>query len=152
MGVEGNAKTEETGAMVPEQNALLKLMMLTSAADGALSERELGAIADLCRTLPVFAGLNYEDVIAVSADTSAMLDHEDGVDHLLEEARTALPERLHPTAYALAVEIAVSDRALKQEELRLLDMIATQFSVDPVTRASVEESARVRHRKLDAGA
>ena len=38
-------------------------------------------------------------------------------------AVAAIPERLHDTAYALAVEVAVVDLQLPQEELRLLEMI-----------------------------
>ena len=57
-----------------------------------------------------------------------------------------LPDRLHDTAYALAVEVAVVDLRLPQEELRLLEMIRDRLKADRLVTAAIEASARARMR------
>ena len=59
----------------------------------------------------------------------------------------AIPQRLHDTAYALAVEVAAVDLRLEQEELRLLEMIRDRLELDGLTAAAIEASARARLRR-----
>ena len=131
----------------PEQRTLLNLMLMMSAADSNLREVELSAIGDLIRTLPVFSGVDTEDLARASQDLATLLDVEDGIDRAVADVQ-ALPAPLHETAYALAVEIAVADSRTSQEELRLLEVLREEIGVDPLMRAAIEASARVRHRRL----
>jgi hypothetical protein len=71
-----------------------------------------------------------------------------GLDGVLDAAVAALPERLHDTAYALAVEVAVVDVQLPQEELRLLEMVRDRLEVDRLVTAAIEASARARMRRI----
>jgi hypothetical protein len=54
---------------------------------------------------------------------------------------------LHDTAYALAVEIAVLDVQLPQEELVLLEMVRDRLKVNSLVTGAIEASARARMRK-----
>jgi hypothetical protein len=63
-------------------------------------------------------------------------------------AIAALPEKLHDTAYALAVEVTAVDLRLEQEELRFLEMLRDGLSLDRLTTAAIEVAARARHRRI----
>ena len=70
----------------------------------------------------------------------------DGFEGVLDAAVAVIPRRLHDTAYALAVEIAVVDVQLPQEELRLLEMVRDRLEVDSLVTGAIEASARARMR------
>lgn len=129
------------------QRVLLKLMTLMSTADGTMRDSELATISHLARGLPMFTGLDAETVITVADEAKALLDLDDGVEMMLDEAAQVLPKTLHATAYALMVEVAAADAQVRIEELNLLDMVREVLRIDPLTRAAIEESARVRYRR-----
>ena len=58
----------------------------------------------------------------------------------------SLTERMHETAYALAVEVAAADLKVQQEELRFLDMLRDTFDLSKLVVAAIERGARARHR------
>lgn len=127
-------------------DALIYLMVVTASSDEGITDEELGAIRHLVERSPVFEGFDparMEDVAnaAVDATNSA------GLDGVLDQAVAALPRRLHDTAYALAVEIAVVDVQLPQVELRLLEMVRDRLEVDSLVTAAIEASARARMRR-----
>ncbi len=72
---------------------------------------------------------------------------EDGLDALLGLVRENLPERLHETAYVLACDVAAADGMLGDAELRLLEEIRYELSVDRLAAAAIERAARARHMK-----
>jgi tellurite resistance protein len=131
----------------PHHDALLKLMMVMSAADGRQRDRELGVIADIVRNLPVFASVTADDLVEALRKADALLDETDGIEDIIGEACAVLPARLRETAYALAVEVAASDLLASDEELRLLEMIRDTMELDPLVTAAIERSARVRYRR-----
>jgi tellurite resistance protein len=128
-------------------DALLKLMMVMSAADGRQRDRELSIIADTVRNLPVFASVTADDLVEALRKADSLLDQADGIADIIEEACAVLPERLRETAYALAVEVAASDLLASEEELRLLEMLRDTMELDPLVTAAIERSARVRYRR-----
>jgi len=62
--------------------------------------------------------------------------------------RCKKPDRLHETAYALAVEIAAADLDVKPEELRFLQMLRDALELDSLTCAAIERGARARHQTI----
>ena len=58
----------------------------------------------------------------------------------------SLPEHLGPTAYALAVEVAVSDRRIWQEEVRFLARLRDTLKIDKLTTAAIERAATARYQ------
>ena len=60
----------------------------------------------------------------------------------------ACADRLHETAYALAVEVAAADLHVEQEELRFLQMLRDRLDLDSLTVAAIERGARARYRRL----
>jgi hypothetical protein len=127
--------------------ALIYVMVMASAVDSTMNDRELGRIGELVQVLPVFAGFDDENLITVSRDCAALLSGPEGLDIVLETVRDTLPPRLYDTAYALAVEIASADLSVKAEELRLLSLLRDRLGLDKLTCAAIERSAIARYRK-----
>lgn len=127
--------------------ALIYVMVLASAVDRTMNDRELSRIGELIHALPVFKGFDDEKVISVSRDCAKLLASNEGLDIVLETVRDTLPARLYDTAYALAVEVASADLSVKAEELRLLSLLRDRLGLDKLTCAAIERSAIARYRK-----
>lgn len=126
--------------------ALIWVMVTTAVADRTMTERELAQFERLIGFLPIFDG--FEGSIGAIADEcSAHLKASNGIDRILDRVSEALPDRLHETAYALAIEVAASDVEVKQEELVFLEMLEDRLDLPKLTVAAIEYSARVRYRK-----
>lgn len=128
--------------------ALIYILVIMSAADRSMSDRELEAIGRMVRTLPVFRGFNVDKLVSTAQACAVLLSDEDGLDALLDRIRDALPDRLKETAYALAVEVAAVDGRAGQEELQLLELMRERLPVDPSAVAAIQRSARARYRAL----
>ncbi len=128
------------------QDALIHIMVVTASSDEGISEHELEVIASLIERSPVFDGFDIARLAGVAND-AVDKTNADGLDAVLDAAIAAVPDRLHDTAYALAVEVAVVDVQLPQEELRLLEMVRDRISADSLVTGAIEASARARMRK-----
>lgn len=129
------------------QDALIHLMVVTASSDSGMSDRELGLIGSLISRSPVFDGFAQDRLGGLANDCVDLINGPAGLEGVLDLAIAALPKRLQDTAYALAVEVAVVDLQLPQEELRLLEMIRDRLEIDRLVTAAVEAAARARMRK-----
>lgn len=126
--------------------ALLFIMVVTSAADGDMSDREIQAIGESIRLLPVFADFDTAQIGQIANECVDILQEDGGLDTVLGLARDALnPWRLRETAYALACEIAAMDGPLSDEEMRLLEIIRQELELGRLSAAAIERCVRARH-------
>ena len=130
------------------QDALIHLMVATASSDAAISAAELDRIQLVIARTPVFNGYDSKQFEQVANACIDVINGPGGLDAALDAAIGALPERLQDTAYALAVEVAVVDLQLPQEELRLLEMIRDRLKVDRLVTAAIEAAARARMRTV----
>ena len=128
--------------------ALIYLMVITSASDRDMTDVELARIGDVVRSWPVFEDFKQDRLIAVAQDCQKMLHEKDGLEGVLERVAEALPERLHDTAYAAAFEVAAVDLEMRMEELRVLQLIRRQLDLDTLTVAAIGRAAKARLRTL----
>ena len=133
---------------VSPEEALIFVMVMASAVDNAMAEKELVRIGQLIDILPVFENFDKEHLIEVSQRCATLLSGPEGLDIMLETIRDALPDWLHETAYALAVEITAVDLSLRAEELRLLQMLRDRLGLDTLVCAALERSASARYRRI----
>ena len=126
-------------------DALIHIMVVTASSDEGISEHELVVMGSLVARSPVFEDFDLERLAGV-ANSAVDKTNATGLDSVLDDAVAAVPKRLHDTAYALAVEVAVVDVQLPQEELRLLEMVRDRLDVDRLVTAAIEASARARMR------
>lgn len=130
------------------QDALVYLMIVASAADRDMTPEELDRIGVLVEKMPVFEGYDRAQLSEAAGMCVELMHEVDDLEKVLDLAIEALPERLHDTAYALAVEVAVVDLHLPQEELRWLEMMRDHFALDSLVTGAIEAAARARLRKL----
>ncbi|MBN8997267.1 MAG: tellurite resistance TerB family protein [Rhizobiales bacterium] len=128
--------------------ALIYAMVTMSAADTAMTDKELMKIGDIVKTVPIFRDFDSSRLVQIAEAGLRYLRKEDGLDEILTVIQTSLPARLYETAYALAIEVASADLHVEQEELRFLQMLRDQLELDKLVVAAIERSARVRYRVL----
>ena len=131
--------------MIDPHSALIYTMVLVSAADGDMTDTELGTIGETVRHLPAFRGFDPHRLTAVTRDCTALLADAEGLDAALGAIRQALPETLRETAYVVACDVAAADGRATQEELRLLQMLRDTLELDPLVVAAIQRAARARH-------
>ena len=131
-----------------EHTALVYVMVLVSAADSDMTDRELFTMGEMVRILPVFRDFNPELLPQLAEDCAEILGQKNGLDAVIEVVAGSLPEHLRETAYALACDIAATDGRLNPEEIRLLEFLRRRLDVDRLTAAAIERGARARHATL----
>lgn len=130
------------------EDALVAMMVAMSVSDEAIKTLELLSIERIVNNLPVFATYDIDRIKTISQTVFDLIEEEDGLDALFGLVRAALPEKLYETAYALACDVAVADGKLLEEELRLLEEIRYELSIDRLHAAAIERGARARHMTL----
>ncbi|WP_377294985.1 tellurite resistance TerB family protein [Rhizobium sp. SG2393] len=134
-------------AHLDTHEALIYAMVTMSAVDAKISDAELARIGQLAQSLPVFDGFDAGRLVAISQDCTLVLSGPEGLDIVLELIREGLPARLADTAYAVCVEVASADLAIRGEEIRFLQLLRDRLGLDKLTCAAIERSAMARFRR-----
>lgn len=135
-------------AILTPQDALVAVMITTSAADASMSNTELLSITRIVGAMPAFDDYDEDRIAQVSRTVMDMLGEEDGLDAILGLVKEALPPHLNETAYAMACDVAAADGAVKLAELSFLEMVRHDLGVGRLAAAAIERGARARHQKL----
>jgi tellurite resistance protein len=141
------AEKKLSPAVSPEE-ALIYVMVMLSAADAHMTDRELAIIGDCVKHLPVFAAFAVDELPAAARACTAHLQAPDGMRHTLHLIRSNLPEHLLETAYALACDMAAADGKISAEERRLLELLRGELALDPLHSAAIERGARARYASV----
>lgn len=132
------------------QEAVIYLMVMASASDGRMSERELRSIGRVVRSFPLFAPADEENLVDMAEACGALMSSEGGLQKVLTSAASSLPSHLGETAYAAVVEVITADENLDMTEIRVLELIRNALNVSDEGAAAIEHAARARHLTLDA--
>jgi uncharacterized membrane protein YebE (DUF533 family) len=128
--------------------ALVLTMVLVSAADGGITDREIGVMAGQVQTLPIFYDFTTEQLTEVTDAAVGLLREPNGLDHAARLIREALTPNLRETAYALACEVIAGDRGAKESSLRMLEFVRDELGLDPLVWAAIERGVRARHQRV----
>lgn len=128
------------------QEAIIHVMVMVSASDRDMGDAELSRIGNLVRAKPAFAGFEQSQILAVAQECQRWLQKDDGFGEILSAVAETLPQPLRETAYAYAVDIAVSDIQVDPAEFRLLQILREKFDLDRATVNAIELAAKIRHR------
>lgn len=131
-----------------QQDCLVAIMIAVSMSDENVRTSELLTIETIVNHLPVFANYDADRIKTVSSTVFDLFSEEDGLDALFGLVRDNLPERLFETAYALGCDVAAADGKIRETELRLLEEIRYELSLDRLHAAAIERGARARYITL----
>jgi len=131
---------------ISHHSALIYVMVIVSASDGSMSARELRAIGDLVKSLPIFRDFEQDRLVAVAQECAAILQEPDGVAAVIGLIKGTLPPHLCETAYALALEVALADSRVALEEVRVIEALRRALGIDKLTAAAIERGARARYQ------
>ena len=131
------------------QEALICTMVLVAAAEGGISDREIGVMAGLVQTLPVFRTFTTGQLESATEATINLLGEEDGLAHAGSLIRDALEPRLRETAYVLACEVVAADEVHGQRILQMLEFVMTELRLDPLVAAAIERGVRARYQQVE---
>jgi len=131
--------------MAKHHEGLIYTMVLASACDREMTDREMQAIGSIVQNLPAFADFDAEELTDVTRACAELLNDEEGLDDTLDFIRDTLPAKLRETAYAIACDVVAADGEAGQEELRVLELVRFRLDVDRLTAAAIERGARARH-------
>ena len=128
--------------------ALIYLMIVTSASDRDMADIELGSIGEVVRTWPIFEDFDKSRLLDVAQDCQILISAEDGLEHVLELAHRVIPTRLRDTAYAAVFEVAAADLEMRLEEARILQRVREHLDIDALSVAAIEMATKARVRTL----
>jgi tellurite resistance protein len=132
------------------EDTLVAVMLAVSVSDSKMRTAELLRIETSVNHLPVFASYDMDRIRKVSEIVFDLFSEDDGLDALFGLVRENLPDYLWETAYALACDVAAADGTLHGPELRILEEIRYELSIDRLHAAAIERGARARHMTLHA--
>lgn len=128
--------------------ALVCTMVLVAAADGGMSDREIGVMAGQVQTLPAFQDFSSAQLEEATDAAVTLLREEDGLRHAAQMIRAVLSPRLRETAYALACEVVAADMIARQGELQMLEFVRDELHLDPLVASAIERGVRARHQTI----
>jgi tellurite resistance protein len=132
---------------IDHHDALIYSMLLVSAADGDMTDKEMTIIGEAVRSLPIFADYDIERLPKATKSFAKLMSDEDGLEGAIKAVKKNLPKHLRETAYALAVEVVAVDQKASQEELRMLEMMRHRLDVERLAAAGIERGAAARYAR-----
>ena len=124
------------------------MVLVAAAESGGISDREIGVMATLVQTLPIFEGFST-DLLRDAADAAInLLRDENGLPNAGQLIREALDTRLRETAYTLACEVVAAEIDHGQAILRMLEFISSELRLDRLVIAAIERGTRARYQRL----
>lgn len=136
-------------ARLTPQEAVIYLMVMCSASDGAIKDEELRTIGRVVRSFPLFSDADEAGLVGTAEACGELMSSEGGLHKVLEAAASALPNHLAETAYAAAVDVVTADENLDVTEIRVLELIRDTLKISDEGAAAIEHAARARHMTAD---
>lgn len=128
--------------------ALIYAMVTVSAVDRVMTDAELARIGEIVSNLPIFANYDQDKLVKASEACGEILGQDGGLDRVLDLISSALPKRLHETAYAVTLEVAAADLRVRPEEARFIDLLRDSLELDRLTAVAIERGIRARNMVL----
>lgn len=127
------------------QEAVIYLMVMTSASDGVISETELRTIGRVVRSFPMFNPVDEEKLVDTAEACGKLMSSDGGLHKVLAAAQRAVPAHLSETAYAAVVDVVTADEILDLTEIRVMELIREHLKITDDGAQAIEHAARARH-------
>src|SRR3546814_18322424 len=109
--------------MSEHHTALVYTMVLVSASDSNMTDRELQTIGEIVSHLPVFADYDRKRLPKAAQACAELLSEDEGLEKVFGTIIADLPAQLKEPAYAVAPALAAPAAALRQAELPTLGVL-----------------------------
>jgi tellurite resistance protein len=129
--------------------ALVLIMVLVSAADGGMTDREIGVMSALVQTLPAFEDFTTSELTDVTERAVGLLHEDDGLAHAGRLMRAALTGKLRETAYFLGCEVVAGGDGAQRQSLDMLEFVRGELGLDTLISTAIERGVRARYQRVD---
>ena len=136
---------------VPEEDKLSKqeafagIALAMAGADGSISQSEWDGIVNYIRRLRLydnFSGPAFDKMF----DKLFRILKNQGASALVSASVTGLPEDLKLTSFACAVDIALADGVLEEEEKDIINQLAETLEIPEPTAISIIEVLIIKNK------
>lgn len=136
---------------VPEEDKLSKqeafagIALAMAGADGSISQSEWDGIVNYIRRLRLydnFSGPAFDKMF----DKLFRILKNEGASALVSASIEGLPEELKLTAFACAVDIALADGVLEDEEKDIINQLAESLEIPENTAISIIEVLIIKNK------
>lgn len=115
-------------AALDKQESFLAIALAVSAADGHISQSEVNGIISYLSRMQMFQNIAGNRMQAMFDKLIGVIRRQ-GVGQLVNLAKVSLPSELRQTAFACAVDIALADGVIEQDEQKLLEELQQVLEV-----------------------
>ena len=126
------------------QEAFVSLLIASARADGSVSAHEANSIEHIAAGMQLFRGHSQEGLQKVFATASERIN-EHGVPSIVQAAAAIVPKELCATAFAVAIDLMMSDGRLSPKEERFADELRTHLNVERDTATRIIDVLRTKN-------
>jgi tellurite resistance protein len=126
------------------QEAFVSLLIASARADGSVSVHEANSIEQIVDGMQLFRGQSHQDLQQVFTKAADRIKTH-GVPTVVQAAAAVVPAELRPTAFAVAVDLMLSDGQLSPKEERFGDELRALLKVERDTAARIIDVLRTKN-------
>ncbi len=131
------------------QEAVIYLMVMASASDGRITDKELRTIGRVVRSFTLFADADEQGLVDTAEACGKLMSSSDGLHKVLAAASESIPKHLNETAYAAVVDVITADEDMEMTEIRVLELVRNALRVGDEGAQAIERAAKARHMTID---
>ena len=137
--------TEQASAQeLSPQEAFVALLIASARADGAVSAHEANSIEHIVAGMQLFRG-HRGDGLQKTFVTASERINDHGVPGVVQAAAAIVPKELRATAFALAIDLMLSDGRLSPKEEGFAEGLRTLLNVDSDNATTIIDVLRTKN-------
>jgi tellurite resistance protein len=128
-----------------QQESFLAIALAISASDGHISQSEINSIISYLSRMRMFENVAGNRMQGMFDRLIGILRRQ-GPGHLVNLAKKTLPHELRQTAFACAVDIALADGVIEQDEKALLEELQQALEVPENIALNIIQVMMIKNR------
>ena len=140
----GSPRTGASNLLSPAE-AVAAVILVAVAADGYVSNEEVQGAWNALARMQLFRGYS-SDVVGRMFDKLGGSLRREGVDAMLQSAKSSIPYELVPTVFAIAADLALADGEAAAEEQAFLEKLYRVLDVPVETAKQIVHVMVIKNR------
>ncbi len=124
--------------------AFVSLLLASARSDGSVSPHEANQIEHVVAAMKLFRRSSYEARHGIFTTVAERIKQQ-GIEGVVSAAATAVPTELRATAFAVAVDLMLSDGRLTTNEQRFAEELRVLLNVDQEMAAKVVDVLTIKN-------